>query len=202
MTLKCCPLLTETAVKGIKCWKYTGNDLADCILHAKRVMACGENFLNPITGEIAYSHKVILSKSMAILLAAMQHYHEYQDKVTMEYPTDFPLIDNDAARGFTANYNYLIHFGFLEKKTVDGDVHYWVTDLGREFIAGEPIYKTLFNCGREVLGFDKNTMCTFAGFFTQTELDEMRKPLWWISQERREDVLTTEELAIGEPVTV
>jgi hypothetical protein len=201
LTLNECPLLNETTVKGIKCWEYTGNDLADCISHAKRVTACGENFLNPITGVIAYSHTVNLSKGMVILLVAMQHYHDYQDKVTMAYPNDFPVTDNKAARGFSGSYNYLVQFGFLDKKTIDGDVRYWVTDLGREFIAGEPVYKTLFNCGQEVLGFDKNTECTFGGFFSHIELGEMRKPLWWVAQKFREEVLTTEELAIGVPVT-
>jgi hypothetical protein len=200
--LRDCELLTETTVKGIKCWKYTGDYLPECIDYAAKVKASGENFLNPITGEIAYSHKVILSKSMVILLAAMQHYHDYQDKETMAYPNDFPVTDNSAARGFSGNYNYLVHFGFLGKQTIKGEVRYWVTDLGREFLSGKPIFRILFNCGTEVLGFDKSTECTIDTFFTAAELSEMKKPLWFVDQKFREQVLTTEELAIGEKLVV
>jgi hypothetical protein len=55
----------------------------------------------------------------------------------------------------------------------------------------------LFNTGSEVHGYDGNiTPVMFDSFFTQSELEEMQKPLWFLPEKYRQEVLTPKELAI------
>ena len=187
-------------INGKICWKYVGNNLAACIQFAKLVQSKGDHFFDPLTEEVTGAHHTVLSKGMVLLLAAMDHYHRFNDIKTMSYPTGFPYLTKFAARGFTANYNYLVHFGLLAKSpgdsNPDGCVHYWVTDHGREFIAGIPILAELFNIGPMVVGYATGSRKTFDEFFTTAELTTMEKPLWWLSPEKRASILTAEELEL------
>lgn len=186
----------QITIFGLTCWKYLGNDLAECVKFAVLVQSRGERFYDPLTADVAGVHRAILDKPMIRLLVAMEHYHQYQEREVFEYPNDFPKVSPNAARGFSTNYNYLVHFGLLDKKNVDGEVVYWVTDLGREFIAGKSIRCELFNIGPEVVGHDDNSWGTIEDKITGDELQKMKKPLWFWTQKNRELVLTTEELSV------
>ncbi len=192
--------VTATNINGRICWQYIGNDLAECIRFAKRVQSGGDHFFDPLTMEVTGAHHTILSKGMVLLLAAMDHYHRFNDVKTMSYPTGFPFLSEQAARGFTTNYNYLVHFGLLAKspgeKNHDGCVHYWVTDHGREFIAGIPILAELYNIGPMVVGYASGSKKTFDEFFSTAELAEMEKPLWFLTEEKRLSILTSDELEL------
>ncbi len=189
-----CPVI-QTNINGVKCWKYSGCDLDECIAFARVVQAAGEKFYDPLLDEVRSAHIAKLNKGMVLLLAAMDHQHRYNDYETMAYPNDFPVISSKAARGFTTNYSYLVHFNLLSKTSRNGEVHYWVTDLGRRFIKGESIRCTLYNIGSEVVGFDDISWGTINKYFSEKVLTEMRKPLWWVKEETRLSILTPEELA-------
>lgn len=76
--------------------------------------------------------------------------------------------------------------------------NYWVTDKGREFLAGAKSPSALFNSGVEVHGFDPaGEMVSIDDFFTQKQQNEMKKPLWFLPQSYRQQILTPEELLIG-----
>lgn len=187
-------------INGKICWKYLGNNLAECIRFAKKVQSSGDHFFDPLTMEVTGAHRAVLSKGMVTLLAAMDHYHRFNDIKTMSYPTGFPYLSGHAARGFSTNYNYLIHFGLLAKspgeKNSDGCVHYWVTDTGRDFIEWMPIEAELFNIGPMVVGYDTSSSKTFDEFFSAAELKEMEKPLWFLPEKDRLEILTPEELEL------
>lgn len=188
--------VSYTNINGKSCWKYKGNDLAECIAFARKVQAAGEKFYDPLTDDIRSTHRAILDASMIRLLVAMDHYRRYQDRTMFEYPNDFPKVSPGAARDFSTNYNYLVHFGLLGKKTQDGEVVYWVTNLGRKFINGESICCELYNIGPEVVGYNDTSWGTITDKIDAEEWAEMQKPLWFWSQENRELVLTDEELAL------
>jgi len=190
--------VTTVNINGKICWKYIGNDLEECIRFARKVQLGGDHFFDPLTTEVMGAHRAKLDKNMVLLLAAMDHYHRFNDVKTMAYPTGFPYLSGQAARGFTTNYSYLVHFGLLDKShgsNSDGKVHYWVTDHGREFIAGIPILAELLNIGPMVVCFAKDSRKTFDEFFTVGELAEMENPLWFLSEREREIILTSDELA-------
>jgi hypothetical protein len=92
----------------------------------------------------------------------------------------------------------LVHFGLLAKERRDNDMHYWVTRKGRRFLAGEKSPSALFNSGALVHGLDPSgEMVGMDNFFSQEQQDEMKKPLWFLPQAYREQILTAEELLIG-----
>jgi len=187
-----------TSINGKPCWKYLGNNLEECAQFARQVQAAGEKFYDPLTDDVRSAHRAVLDKYMIRLLVAMEHYRLYQERERFEYPNDFPKVSPGAARDFSTNYNYLVHFGLLGKTIRDaGVVVYWVTDLGREFINGERIRCELFNIGPEVVGYNDQSWGTIADKIDAKELAKMRKPLWFWTDENRELVLTEEELAIA-----
>ena len=177
------------------CWVYKGNDLRECVVFAKKVTLNGEKFFDPLTIDVRGPHRQWLEKSMVLLLVSMQHYHQYNDVETMAYPEEFPWID-DNARGFCSNYSYLVHFGLVAKRSIDGTPHYWVTNLGRRFINGERIRRELYNIQRLVVGYNDDSWGCFTDYFSLEELREMQKPLWWLKEERRRGILTNEEMAV------
>ncbi len=140
----------ERIINGKPHWVYLGNSLAECIRFARKVQESGEYFLDPLTMEIMGAHHTKLALVLPVLLlVAMDHYHRFNDMKTIAYPEEFPYLSGKAARGFTADYNYLVHFGLLDKgsENVNSDdcVHYRVTALGRAFIGGMEIRTELFN---------------------------------------------------------
>ena len=184
------------SLNGKPCWKYLGNDLEECVQFARQVQAAGEKFYDPLTDSVRSAHRAILDKYMIRLLVAMEHYRLYQERERFEYPNDFPKVSPGAARDFSTNYNYLVHFGLLAKENKDGVVVYWVTNLGRAFIAGESIRTELFNIGPEVVGYDENSWGTIVSKLGEAEVERMKKPLWFWTDEGRQAVLTDAELAI------
>lgn len=187
--------VTKATIKSVKCWVYLGNDLKEAVGFAKMAQAAGEKFYNPLTEEVTGVHTAILDKAMVTLLIAMSHYRKYNDHPSMAYPEQFPLLDN-SPRGFTGEYAYLVHFGLLSRER-DGDTLYSLTEFGLEFVEGEvKVCPVLFNSGSQVHGFDESVDRVNVGsFFSQGEWEEMQKPLWWLTDERRQDILTDEELA-------
>jgi hypothetical protein len=187
------------SINGKPCWKYFGNNLEECVQFARQVQAAGEKFYDPLTDDVRSAHRAILDKYMIRLLVAMEHYRLYQEREEFVYPNDFPKVSPEAARDFSTNYNYLVHFGLLAKgnKVGVGGVVYWVTNLGRAFIAGESIRTELFNIGPEVVGYNENSWGTIVSKLGEAEVQQMKKPLWFWTEENRELVLTTDELAIG-----
>lgn len=192
-----CPVRHEK-INGTLCWRYAGNDLRECVVFARKVRTAGEKFWDPLTGDIRSAHRQRLTEGMSLLLAAMQHYHDYNDMRTMTYPNEFPMVNSKAARGFTTHYNYLIHYGLLGKESRDGVVHYWVTDLGREYLDGKELPGSILNIGKEILGFDPTAeMVSMTTLFSASELDEMQKPLWFLPEDYRQEMLTAEEMSIA-----
>jgi hypothetical protein len=183
------------SINGTPCWKYFGNDLEECVQFARQVQGAGEKYYNPLTDDVRSAHRAILDKYMIRLLVAMEHYRLYQDRDMFVYPNDFPKVSPGAARDFSTNYNYLVHFGLLNKKHEDGEVIYWVTTLGRAFIGGFSICTELFNIGPEVVGYDDNSWGTIISKLGEAEVERMKKPLWFWTEENRQEVLTDEELA-------
>jgi hypothetical protein len=188
-------LVSQVSINGTTCWKYVGNNLQECILFARKVQAAGEKFYDPLTDNIQHAHRAILDAPMVRLLVAMYHYELYQDREMFEYPKDFPKVSPGAARGFSTNYNYLVHFGLLGKKNQDGEVVYWVSDLGQKFVKGESIRCELFNIGPEVVGYDENSWGNIESKIDEDELLEMKKPLWFWTEENRKLVLTEDEVS-------
>ncbi len=187
----------QTNINGIKCWKYLGYDLIDCVAFARVVQAAGERFYNPLTDNITGVHTATLDKAMVTLLIAMSHYRDYNDHSSMMYPDHFPLLDG-GPRGFTNKYAYLVHFDLLSRKRDGKDTFYSLTLLGLEFVRGRAkVCPVLFNSGSQIHGYDKSVDPVNVGsFFSKGELDEMRKPLWFLSDKLRQEILTDEELAI------
>lgn len=191
-------VVRKDTINGIECWVYIGNSLSDCVDFAKLVRRHGEWFFDPLTAEVSGVHRATLDREMVRLLAAMSHYQDFNDYTTMVYPGDFPVVTSRAARGFTTNYNYLVHFGLLGKEHREDAVHYWVTDKGREFLAGGRSPASLFNTGALVHGIDEaGGTVGMEDFFNQEQQDEMKKPLWFLPQQYREEILTANELKIG-----
>jgi hypothetical protein len=115
----------------------------------------------------------------------------------MVYPDEFPVLDK-GVRGFTGEYAYLVHFGLLRRER-DGDVtHYKLTMIGWEFIkGGTKIHRALFNSGAQIHGFDESTeRVGVKYFFSNQELEKMQKPLWFLPEKFRQEILTAEELAL------
>ncbi len=189
--------VTMTSINGVDCWRYLGNDLEECIQVARLAQSKGEKFYDPLLDEVQGVHQAKLDRGMVLLLAAMDHYHRFNACKTLTYPNDFPVVSPKAARGFTTNYSYLVHFRLLAKKTVDGEVQYWVTERGRRFLQGEEILCELYNIGPEVVGYNPDSQGTIGKFFHDGMLEQMKKPLWFLPERHRQDILTTEELAIG-----
>ncbi len=147
------------------------------------------------TREVTGVHKAVLDADMVRLLIAMSHYHRYNDCDTLTYPGDFPVLDR-GSRGFTGEYAYLVHFGLLSRER-DGDVtHYKLTPMGWEFVkGGTKVCPVLFNTASQVHGFDENVDRVNVGyFFSKEELEEMEKPLWFLPEKYRQEILTPEEL--------
>lgn len=81
------------------------------------------------------AHKQRLDHHMINLVIAM--YNEHGVGTKLQYPKDFPHLNDRYARGFTTNYAYLRHWGLLER-TGNGKTPDWhVTELGEQFIRGE-----------------------------------------------------------------
>lgn len=187
--------VTKESRFGFDCWVYLGSDFDELIAFSRKAQSYGERFYDPLTADVAGAHHAILDKQMVRLVLAMQHYHQFNDYEQMAYPNDFPVISPRAARGFSTNYNYLVHFGLLGKVHRDGEVYYWVTDLGRRFIGGCSIRCELYNVRSEVVGWNDQSWGTITDYFSEGELRDMEKPLWFLPEKHRQDILTPEELA-------
>jgi hypothetical protein len=182
---------------GVPCWRYLGDSLSEAVSFARKVRTAGERFFDPLTARVTGVRKAKLNREMVLLMAAMAHYHDFKDHDTMIYPGDFPVVAPKAGEGFTTDYNYLVHFGFLGKERRDDDLHYWVTELGRGFLAGNPVHSSLLHTGALVHGLDPaGELTTISDFFVPTQLEEMQKPLWFLPQAYREEILSPEDLAI------
>jgi hypothetical protein len=189
--------VVEERVNGVKCWKYLGDSLKEAAVFAQKVRSVGAKFYDPLTREVTGVHRAVLDADMVRLLIAMSHYHKYNEYSTMVYPDEFPVLDK-GVRGFTGEYAYLVHFGLLRRER-DGDVtHYKLTMIGWEFIkGGTKIHRALFNSGAQIHGFDESTeRVGVKYFFSNQELEKMQKPLWFLPEKFRQEILTAEELAL------
>jgi len=182
--------VTKEIINGVKCWKYRGDSLEVAVVFAKTAQAAGEKFYDPLTNEVTGVHKAVLDKAMVTLLIAMSHYHRYNDHSAMMYPDHFPLLDN-GTRGFTGEYAYLVHFGLLSRERQGDDTYYSLTPLGFEFVEGAvKICPMLYNSGSQIHGFNDNVdRVSMQSFFSQSELDEMQTPLWFLPEKHRCEVL-------------
>lgn len=185
-------IVTKEDINGIKYWKYLGDSLKVAAGFAKTAQAAGEKFYDPLTNEVTGVHKAILDKAMVTLLIAMSHYHRYNNHPSMTYPDDFPLLDS-GKRGFTGEYAYLVHFGLLSRERQGDDTCYSLTPFGFEFIDGAAkICPVLYNSGSQIHGYDENAnRVNMGSFFSQGELNEMQKPLWFLPEKYRQQVLAT-----------
>lgn len=187
-------LVTKVRINGVECWKYRGNALNEAIAFAQTVLSHGEKFYDPLTGVVTGVHTAVLDKAMVTLLIAMSHYHKYNDHPSMEYPDHFPLLDS-SPRGFTGEYAYLVHFGLLRRER-DGDTTlYSLTPAGFKFVdGGSKVRPVLFNTSGQVHGYDEAfDRVNVRSFFSIGEWDEMQKPLWFLPEKHREEILTPEE---------
>jgi len=191
-------LVDHVRINGVKCWKYLGDSLVEAAGFARKVQAVGERFYDPLTNEVTGVHKAVLDSEMVRLLIAMSHYHKWNEQETLVYPDHFPVLDQ-GTRGFTGEYAYLVHFGFLNRERQGDDTHYWVTDLGNEFIRGGlRIHPALFNSASQIHGWDQSVeRVDVRSFFSRSEWEEIQKPLWFLPEKHREEMLTAKELAIG-----
>ncbi len=188
--------VTKTNVRGTDCWTYLGDSLTEAVDFARKVQAVGEKFYDPLTGVVTGVHTAVLDKAMVTLLIAMEHYHKYNDYSRISYPGDFPVLDK-GTRGFTGEYAYLVHFGLLSRGREGEFTFYQVTDLGREFIeGGKKVCPVLFNTAGQIHGYDETVDRVNArSFFSTDEWEEMQKPLWFLPEKYRQEILTEKELA-------
>lgn len=186
--------VTKENVNGVKYWEYHGDSLKGAAGFAKIVRAAGEKFYDPLTNEVTGVHTAVLDKAMVTLLIAMSHYHRYNDHPSMSYPDDFPLL-HDGRRGFTGEYAYLVHFGLLNREHKGEDTCYSLTKFGFKFVwGGAKICPVLYNSGSQIHGFDENfDRVDMKSFFSQEELDKMRKPLWFLPEKFRQQILVPME---------
>ncbi len=189
-----CPVSKDTH-NGVKYWRYVGDSLTVAADFARLVQSKGEKFYDPLTQEVTGVHTAVLDKAMVTLLIAMVHYHQYNEYVTMTYPEDFPVLDK-GTRGFTGEYAYLVHFGLLNRERRGEYTHYQVNPLGHEFVkGGKKICPALFNSASQVHGWDDTAdRVNVRSFFSREEWEKMKKPLWFLPEKYRQEILTPKEL--------
>lgn len=188
--------VSKENINGVKYWKYLGGSLIEAADFARLVQSKGEKFYDPLTQEVTGVHKAVLDREMITLLIAMSHYHKYNEIATMAYPDEFPLLDK-GVRGFTGEYAYLVHFGLLERGRRGDSTHYWLTDFGHEFVqGGKKICPALFNSASQIHGWDDTVeRVSVESFFSRGEWEKVKKPLWFLPEKHRQEILTAEELA-------
>jgi hypothetical protein len=159
-------------------WHYKGESLPEAITFARTCIQAGDTFFDPLTNRPFGSHLATLTAGQIRLLLAM-HQAQVHDKLSsLKYPEQMPFLRKSDARGFSTNYNYLMHFGLANKKKVDGGTYWFVTTEGRQFCEGTvPTYQFLINQGSEVIRYGPKI--TFAKQLLP-EIDTLRRnPLWW-----------------------
>ncbi len=184
--------VSQVKINGVKCWKYLGTDLKEAGYFARTVHAAGEKFYNPLTSEVTGVHTTVLDKVMVTLLIAVSHYHKYNDCLTMANPEEFPLLNSSIRRFATVS---LVHFGLLKRER--DTTRYLLTETGMKFVEGKwKVRPVMFNSGSQIHGYDESIdRVDVESFFTQNELGEMRKPLWFLPEKNRQEILTDKELA-------
>ena len=171
-------------------WKYLGNDCAELAACAEIVREAGEKLVTPWNESVRLANKTSLDMGMVLFLIALEQQQVYLGLEWIRYPTQFPRVQPQQARGFSSNYSYLVHFDLIEKDGPHNALDYRVTEKGVNFLSGKiACSEFVLNRGRLVLD-ESEAQARITDYFARRYLDAFAEsPLWWEEEAERVRIL-------------